>query len=704
MGTVRITHGPREAREQAARDSSPQPSSRRPDLRPSGAPHRFQPIVIESIEPTVDGGDHPIKRVVGDVLRVSADVFKDGHDALGVALLSRGPGARTWTETPMTLVTKGLDAWSAELLLDRIGAWSYAIEAWVDAYETWRRGTIKKIAAGEQVPNEAQEGLALVRAAVARCRRDETAWGTPWTGADERARTAIEALLAALPSDPTASATRLCAEDVAAFVHRWGERVLRSRSVRELPVWVDRTAARFAAWYELFPRSEGATPGKSGTLATAAARLPAIAAMGFDVIYLPPIHPVGRQFRKGKNNTLDARPSDPGSPWAIGNEHGGHKAIDPALGTLDDFRAFVAGARTLGMEVALDFAIQCSPDHPYVHEHPEWFHHRADGTIAYAENPPKKYQDIYPIDFWGPHRDALWEELRSIVLFWIGHGVRTFRVDNPHTKPLAFWRWLIETVQAEHPDVLFLAEAFTRPAPMKALAKAGFTESYTYFTWRTTKEELTEFVTELTGSTMREYYRGNLWPNTPDILHAFLVEGGRPAFKIRLVLAACLSSLYGIYSGYELGENEPLRAGSEEYLHSEKYQYKPRDWSHPDSLAEYITRLNGARHDHAALRLYDNVVFHQADDDQILLWSKATPDRSDVVICAVNLDPLHPRHAWCTLDVAALGVGEDEEYDVEDVLTGERWPWRGGRAWVRLDPAREPAHVFAVRRRALAPR
>ena len=694
MGTMRT--------QRESRESIPRPSlTRRADLRPSAAPHRFQPIAIERVGPSIDGGEYPVKRVVGDALRCHAEVFKDGHDVIAVALLVRGPGERAFRETPMCLVQPGLDEWAADMTLDRIGAWSFAVEAWVDAYATWRDGARKKFDAGESLEVEALEGERIVRAAIDRCHEGASTWGRSWTREDGALRDVIEATLSRARKMPATRdrAMALANDDVARFLTLWGERTLRSRSTREMPVWVDRKEARFAAWYELFPRSEGAAPGKSGTFADATKRLKAIADMGFDVVYLPPIHPIGRQFRKGKNNALEARPSDPGSPWAIGNEGGGHTAIDPALGTVDDFQKFVRAARKLGMEVALDFAIQCSPDHPWVREHPEWFHHRADGTIAYAENPPKKYQDIYPLEFWGPHRDALWEELRAVVYFWIGHGVRTFRVDNPHTKPLAFWRWLIETVQADYPDVIFLAEAFTRPSPMKALAKLGFTESYTYFTWRTTKKELAEYVTELTRSSMAEYYRANFWPNTPDILHAFLQKGGRPAFQIRLVLAACLSSLYGIYSGYELFENEPLKEGSEEYLHSEKYQLKPRDWSRPDSLAPYVAKINHARRANPALQLYENVVVHESDDDRVLVWSKATPDRSNVVICAVNLDPHETRSAWITMDPATIGVGPEEIYDVEDQLTGERWHWQGGRAWVQLDPATRPAHVFVVRKK-----
>jgi starch synthase (maltosyl-transferring) len=671
--------------------------------RPSTAPHRFQAIVIEQLSPVIDGGEYPVKRVVDDELVVEADAFKDGHDLLAVAVVHRGPiDEERWRETPMKLKQKGLDRWTASIRLDRMGCWAYTIEAWVDVYATWRDAATKKIDAGASGETEAVEGDRIVREALARCRPGAVAWGKDFDADDASARKQVEDIVAqALRAPDGKAAVALLKDDVVAqLVSRWQERHLRSRCSREYQVWVDRPQARFAAWYEMFPRSEGSARGRSGTLNDAAKRLPAIADMGFDVVYLPPIHPIGRRFRKGKNNALEARPSDPGSPWAIGASEGGHKSIDPGLGTLRDFDRFVETARQNGLEVALDFAIQCSPDHPYVTEHPEWFFHRPDGTIQYAENPPKKYQDIYPLNFWGPHREALWEELRSIVYFWIEYGVRAFRVDNPHTKPLAFWRWLIDSVQTDHPDVQFLAEAFTRPSPMKALAKAGFTESYTYFTWRTSKEEITEYVTELTATKMREYYRANFWPNTPDILHEFLQKGGRPAFQIRLVLAATLSSLYGIYSGYELCENEPVKEGSEEYKDSEKYQFKQRDWDSPDSLAPYITKVNQARRAHPALQLYANVTFHEAEGDQILVYSKRAPsgDEDDVVIVALNLDPDEAHHAWVTLDLAALGLEADEPFEVEDLFTGERWPWRGARNWVRLDPAVQPAHLFVVHR------
>jgi starch synthase (maltosyl-transferring) len=481
-------------------------------------------------------------------------------------------------------------------------------------------------------------------------------------------------------------------------MERYQERTHATAAERTLEVVVDRVQARFAAWYELFPRSQGTSKETSGTFRDCIRRLPDLQRMGFDVIYLPPIHPIGRTFRKGKNNSLTAGPDDPGSPWAIGNEHGGHKSIEPSLGTFDDFRAFVAAAREHGIEIALDFAIQCSPDHPYVREHPEWFAHRPDGTIKYAENPPKKYQDIYPLNFDSANWAGLWQEMKSIILFWISHGVTTFRVDNPHTKPVRFWEWLIREVKRVHPEVIFLAEAFTRPPMMRGLAKAGFTQSYTYFTWRNTKEELTAYLTELTQTEVAEYMRGNLFANTPDILHEYLQHGGRPAFKIRFLLAATLSSVYGIYSGFELCENVPVRPGSEEYLDSEKYEIKPRDWDQPGNIKDFIAAVNRARRANPALQLYKNLRFHECFNSQIICYSKATPDFQNAVIVVVNLDPHRPQDGFVHLNLAHLGLDPNQRFAVHDQITGAVWQWYGSHNYVRLDPHHEPAHLLVVQR------
>jgi starch synthase (maltosyl-transferring) len=480
-------------------------------------------------------------------------------------------------------------------------------------------------------------------------------------------------------------------------VQRYPDRSHSSVSA-ELGITVDPILARFSSWYELFPRSQGQA-GVHGTFADVIAQLPRIARMGFNVLYLPPIHPIGRTFRKGRNNALNAEEGDVGSPWAIGNENGGHKAIEPALGTFEDFARLVEAARLLGIHVAMDFAIQTSPDHPYVREHPEWYFVRPDGSIKYAENPPKKYQDIYPMDFYGSNHEALWEELKSIVLFWVDRGVTVFRVDNPHTKPIALWEWLIAEVKGEHPEVIFLAEAFTRPKVMRALAKAGFTQSYTYFAWRVTRWELTDYLTELTQSEMKEYFRGNLWPNTPDILHDFLQHGGLPAFRIRLILAATLSSDYGIYSGYELGINTPVHPGSEEYLDSDKYQLNYYEWDQPHSLEPLITRINAIRRANPALHLYDNLRFYASgSNDNIIVYGKATPDGQNRVLIAVNLDPFTSQDTWVGVPYWEWGFGPDEPYQVHDLLTGDTYLWRGEYNYVRLDPSRQPAHIFLVSR------
>ena len=483
--------------------------------------------------------------------------------------------------------------------------------------------------------------------------------------------------------------------ELAALMARHLDRSEATWAERELEVIVDPERARFAAWYEFFPRS-GTAPDRSATFKEAEAQLARAAAMGFDVAYLPPIHPIGRAHRKGRDNALVAAPGDPGSPWAIGSADGGYTAVHPDLGTLEDFDRFVEAARRLRLEVALDFAIQCSPDHPWVHEHPEWFFHRPDGTIKYAENPPKKYQDIYPLNFQGEGAQALWEEMRRILEFWIGHGVSTFRVDNPHTKPVKFWEWLIRTIKDAHPEVVFLAEAFTRPKMMKVLAKAGFTQSYTYFTWRNTKQELIDYLTEITTPPVAEYFRGNLWPNTPDILHESLQKGGRPAFRTRLVLAATMSSLYGFYSGYELCENVPREPGSEEYLNSEKYEYKARDWGAPGNLVDYVTRINRIRRENRALHAYTNLRFYPADDPNIVFYGKMTPERDNLVFVAVNLDPFATHASSVDVPIAELGIGDAQSYRVHELI-GDRWyDWRGARNYVELHPNVEPAQIFVL--------
>jgi starch synthase (maltosyl-transferring) len=488
----------------------------------------------------------------------------------------------------------------------------------------------------------------------------------------------------------------LLGEEIRTLMRRNPDRSHASRYRRELEVIVDRPAARFAAWYEIFPRSQGSKPGRSATFRDVIRRLPEIQAMGFDVLYLTPIHPIGRTHRKGPNNSLDPGPDDPGSPYAIGSSEGGHKAIHPELGTFEDFRALVAAAARHGLEIALDFAIQCSPDHPWIREHPEWFQFRPDGSIKYAENPPKKYQDIINVNFYGPHQEALWGELRDTVLFWVEQGVKTFRVDNPHTKPVPFWEWMIGDVQARHPDVIFLSEAFTRPPMLKKLAKLGFAQSYTYFTWRNFKRELTEYLTELTQGEAKEYLRPNFFANTPDILPLFLQQGGRPAFKIRLVLAATLSSVYGIYSGFELCENRAV-AGKEEYDRSEKYEYKVWDWDRLGNIKAMVAAINRIRRENPALQELENLRFYPAGDDNVLFYGKMSFDRGNIVLIAVNLDPFEPHESLLEFPLPEMGIGEEDSYEVEELLTGSKHLWRGSRQRVRLDPE-SPAAIFRIHR------
>jgi starch synthase (maltosyl-transferring) len=631
-------------------------------------------IEITAAQPRTPSGAFPAKAAVGDPFVVSADVFKDGHDLLAARV--RVPGEAV--SVPM--VDVGDDRWVATVTLERVGATQVLIEAWTDRFATWRRDLTAKVAAGQDVGTELEEGAILLDLLV------------PEVPAVRRGIVADAA--AALRRTSCSTDVRLNAgldDAVAAAVA--GVPLPTDVTVEPLPMWVDRRRGLFSTWYELFPRSEGGLQG-------ATKRLPAVAEMGFDVVYLPPIHPIGVTARKGRDNSVEAAPGDVGSPWAIGGPEGGHLDIHPELGTPADLRALVAEARSLGMEIALDYALQCSPDHPWVARHPEWFHHRPDGAIKYAENPPKKYQDIYPINFWPDaeaDRVALWEECKAILDHWIGEGVHVFRVDNPHTKPMAFWAWVIPAVQADHPEVVFLAEAFTRPKVMARLAEVGFTSSYTYFTWRTTKDELTTYVTELETGPTASYMRPSFWPNTPDILAGPLRRGSPAAFRLRLVLAATLSPSYGIYSGYELCENEPQSDANEEYARSEKYELKARDWSRPDSLAPLVTTLNRARRDHPALQRLGGTTFHHSGKDALLVYSRTSADRRDVVLCIVNLDPDGWQEDTLHLDLGALGIGHDEPFVAHDLLTDERFAWQGPSPYVRLDPAEAPAHVLHLR-------
>jgi starch synthase (maltosyl-transferring) len=647
----------------------------------------YEEIVIEGVSPSIDGGRHPVKGIVGDVVLVEATVFRHGHDRVRAAVLWKRPGDRAFRETPMALVNPGLDRWRGEVWLEEVGRYRFTIAGWTDLYASWVEELGKRVRAAHiDVASEIAEGLALVERVRAEARGE--------------ARREVGRLLERLrtcESEPARLLEAASADDVRALMTRLAPRPDLTRYDQELVIVSDRERARTGAWYELFVRSQGAEPGRSGTFRDAEERLADLHDMGFDVVYLAPIHPIGRTGRKGPNNRLDAGGDDPGSPWAIGSEHGGHTAVEPALGTLEDVDRFVRAADALGMEIAIDFAVQCSPDHPWVREHPDWFYRRPDGTIRYAENPPKKYEDIYPLNFDTPDWTHLWETLRDVVRFWVARGIRIFRVDNPHTKPVGFWTWLIDSIQADHPDVIFLSEAFTRPPMMQALAKRGFAQSYTYFTWRNTKSELVRYLTELTRTETAWYFRPNFFANTPDILPPILQQGGPPAFKSRLVLAATLSPSYGIYSGYELCENAAID-GREEYLHSEKYEIKVRDWNAPGNIKGLIASVNRARREHPALQRFTNLRFLEIDNDQLIAYLKWAPDGSPPVIVVVNIDPCRAQDGTLLVPSDAVGVVAGETYDVHDVLTGERYTW-GERNYVRLDPvAGEPAHVFRIER------
>ncbi len=643
----------------------------------------WKPIVIECVTPELDSGRFPVKRVIGDAVAVGADIIRDGHDLLAARVRYRGPGDEEWRFEPLVYEFAS-DRWYGGFPADRIGRWLFTIEAWTDFFATWRDELAKKLDAGQDVSVELLDGASLIDEAANRARFGE-------------ARKELKRAAASL-RDAGVRATERADRALDPALLALMEEYFQPRDLttyrRELTVWVDRERARFAAWYEMFPRSQTTESGRHGTFADAERALDRIAELGFDVVYLPPVHPVGETNRKGRNNTLVRAEGDPGSPWAIGGAAGGHTAVEPQLGTIADFDRFVRRARELGMEVALDYALQCSPDHPWLRDHPDWFFVRADGSLKYAENPPKKYQDIYPLNFWCDDRENLWKACREVFLFWIYHGVHTFRVDNPHTKPLSFWEWIIGEVQREHPETVFLSEAFTRPKRMKRLAKLGFTQSYTYFTWRNSAVELREYLAELTTPPVSEYMRGNLFTNTPDILHEYLQLGGRPAFRIRLMLAATLSSLYGIYSGFELCENEPVRVGSEEYMNSEKYEIRVRDWSGPGNISSDIARINRLRRAHRSLQQYDNLSFHLSENDHILFYRKSSPGED--LLIAVNTDFSAPHDTMVHVPLDDIGLPDDRPYVVEDLLTGARYTWQGSRNYVRLDPRDEPAHVLRV--------
>ncbi|MGA2167885.1 MAG: alpha-1,4-glucan--maltose-1-phosphate maltosyltransferase [Terracidiphilus sp.] len=643
-------------------------------------------VIIEAISPQVDGGRFPAKRTLGDQVRVEADIFADGHDAIAASLLAHREGSGKWVEIPMRPLVN--DRWTAAFRVGELGRYGFKVQGWVDHFETWRRDLLKRIEAESDAPVDYLIGAALVAEAASRASGADAAW------LSERA--------SVLRSGKEPADLRIHATDprLHELVLRYPDKRFASESDRELTIVVDPVRARFSSWYELFPRSTAEQAGAHGTLADCEKRLQYIAEMGFNVVYLPPIHPIGRAFRKGRNNNPECQPDDCGSPWAIGSAEGGHKAIHSQLGSLEDFRRFVAKAGELDLSVALDIAFQAAPDHPYVREHESWFRKRPDGTIQYAENPPKKYQDIYPFDFESEDWSGLWEEFKSVFLYWAGLGVTIFRVDNPHTKAFPFWEWVIAEIKRDHPEVLFLAEAFTRPKIMYRLAKVGFSQSYTYFPWRNGKAEITAYLTELSQTLVREFFRPNQWTNTPDILTEFLQMGGRPAFAIRLLLAATLGANYGIYGpAFELQENLPIRHGSEEYLNSEKYEIRHWDLDRADSLRPLIARVNEIRNTNPALQSDWSLKFHFADNDQLLCYSKESEDRSNLILTVVNLDPHHTQAGFVTLPLNELEIPLDRAYEAEDLLTGERYLWHGPRNYVELNPSRLSGHILKIHRR-----
>ena len=643
-----------------------------------------QRVVIERVAPIVDGGHFPIKRVVGEQVVVEADCFADGHDTIACELWYRHESKRTWGRLPMRPL--GNDRWRAAFSVDRIGVWRYNVKAWIDRLSTWRDEFVRRVDA-EDLHVAAQTGADLIASAALR--------------ADGAQRARLEAWAAQLRERQPPAALRALAldADLLALAMLHVERGAPASTCRDLRVTVDRERARFSTWYELFPRSAASAPATHGTFDDVRKRLPYIAEMGFDVVYLPPIHPIGRVRRKSANNVVVAAADDVGSPWAIGAIEGGHKAVHPELGTHADFRRLLKAAAARGIEIALDIAFQCAPDHPYVAEHPQWFRWRPDGTVQYAENPPKKYQDIYPFDFESADGQALWRELHDVIAFWVDQGVRLFRVDNPHTKPFRFWEWVAAEIKHEHPDVLFLAEAFTRPKVMHRLAKLGFSQSYTYFTWRNTKLELIEYLTELAQGPGREYFRPNCWPNTPDILSEYLQHGGPPAFRVRLVLAATLAANYGIYGpAFELMEHTAREPGAEEYIDSEKYQIRNWDLARPDSLAAFIGRVNSIRRANPALQSDWSLRFHPVDNDMLICYSKTAAAPGNPILVGVNLDPRFVQSGWVMLDLAALDLEADASFQVHDLLSGAHYPWQGSRNFVRLDPAAAPAHILEVQR------
>jgi starch synthase (maltosyl-transferring) len=645
----------------------------------------YQRVVIERVSPEVDNGRFPAKTVAGDTIYVEADIYADGHDTPLARLLYRRAGDEKWHEAPMLHLVN--DRWQGSFIAAATGRYQFTITAWVDRFQTWRQDLQKRVTARQKdLSLQFITGAGLLSEAKSRASGEDAKTITDW----------VDTLKSGTIGQ-SKKVTLFLSDEVNDLMEKYADRRMAATYHRELAVLVEREKAAFSTWYEMFPRSLVSPSGSHGTFKDCEARLPYVAGMGFDVLYLPPIHPIGHTNRKGKNNAVTAKPGDPGTPWAIGAEEGGHKAINSKLGTLQDFKHLIVKAGEYGIEIALDIAFQCSPDHPWVKEHPEWFLWRPDGTVQYAENPPKKYQDIYPLNFENDNWKGLWEELKSVVVYWAEQGVRIFRVDNPHTKPFDFWEWLISEVKKDYPDAIFLAEAFTRPKVMYRLARLGFTQSYTYFTWRNHKQDITDYLTELTKTEVKDFFRPNFWPNTPDILHEYLQKGGRPAFMARLVLAATLCPNYGIYGpAFELMENTPREPGSEEYLNSEKYEIKHWDIGRADSLKDFIGRVNRIRRANPSLQRNRNLWFNSTNNDQIICYSKNTDDLANIILTVVNLDPHHTQSATINVPLQSWGLDPGQSYEVRDLLNDNRYTWRGEWNPVMLDPSVCPAHLFQI--------
>jgi starch synthase (maltosyl-transferring) len=641
-------------------------------------------VIIENVRPEIDAGRFPIKRVIGESVHVEADIFTDGHEAVSCALLYRSEQSADWTEIPMTPLVN--DRWEVDFSVSEMGHYFYTLLGWIDPFKFWARSLVKRVEAGQDLAVELVIGSNLVQAARTNAKGDDAA--------------KLDTYATAISKGGDDAVKQALSDELSQLMYRYTSRESATR-YRELGIDVDRERARFSSWYEFFPRSCWDEANcEHATFKDAEKRLPYIAEMGFNIVYLPPIHPIGQAFRKGKNNNTVSLRGDVGSPWAIGSEEGGHKSIHRELGTLEEFRSLVKKTRDHGMEIAMDIAFQVSPDHPYAKEHVEWFRRRPDGSIQYAENPPKKYEDIYPFDFQTEQWKELWEELRSVFLYWIEQGVRVFRVDNPHTKPFHMWEWIIGTIRKDYPETIFLAEAFTRPKVMYYLAKSGFTQSYTYFAWRNTKWELMEYMNELTQSDVREFFRPNFWPNTPDILTEAMQLGGRPMFMSRLVLAATLTASYGIYGpAFELGENRAIAPGKEEYLNSEKYEIKHWNIKDPNSLSGLIAKVNRIRNENPALQTNQNLRFLNSSNDQVIAYIKATPDLNDIILTIVNLDPRYTQSSIVEVPIEDLRIEYNQPYQVHDMLTGNRYMWSGRHNYVELNPNNLPAHIFRVRRR-----